>query len=130
VGDDGADPLIGAHFARVSDVVADHDGVVVKTLGDGVLATFRSAPRALGCAAAIQRAEARGHPATLWGNSARGRRRLSDDVRAERARGTDGRRRRRVALAMGRVTIRHVHPADFDGLREWFRHQVLERWRS
>jgi DNA-binding SARP family transcriptional activator/class 3 adenylate cyclase len=58
LGDDAADPLIAAHLARVADIVGDHDGVVVKTLGDGVLATFRSARRALGCAAAIQRAEA------------------------------------------------------------------------
>lgn len=58
LGDDAADPLIAAHLARVGGIVAEHDGGVVKTMGDGVLATFRSARRALACAAAIQRSEA------------------------------------------------------------------------
>ena len=58
LGDDATDPLIAAHLARVGGIVAEHDGGVVKTMGDGVLATFRSARRALACAAAIQRSEA------------------------------------------------------------------------
>lgn len=58
LGDDAADPRIAAHLARVGAIVAEHDGGVVKTTGDGVLATFRSARRALACAGAIQRSEA------------------------------------------------------------------------
>ena len=58
LGDAAADPLIATHLARVNGVVTEHDGGVVKTTGDGVLATFRSARRALACAGAIQRSEA------------------------------------------------------------------------
>ena len=58
LGDAAADPRIAAHLARVGGIVGEHDGGVVKTTGDGVLATFRSARRALACAAVIQRSEA------------------------------------------------------------------------
>ena len=44
------------HFARLRDVVERHRGTVVKTLGDGILATLPSATDAVACAIALQQA--------------------------------------------------------------------------
>lgn len=42
------------HFSILRTAIEAHGGRVVKTLGDGVMATFASAVQALGCAVAIQ----------------------------------------------------------------------------
>ncbi|MGA7270399.1 MAG: adenylate/guanylate cyclase domain-containing protein, partial [Acidimicrobiia bacterium] len=54
VGDDEADRVVAHHDAVVGEVVAAHDGRVVKFLGDGALATFTSAVDATEAAVAIQ----------------------------------------------------------------------------
>ena len=54
LGDAAFDELRGGHFARLRRAVEDHHGVVVKTTGDGILATFSSAGDALAAAVAIQ----------------------------------------------------------------------------
>lgn len=56
LGDDRMDTVRRAHVRDVSDAVALGGGRVVKTLGDGVMATFESALGALRAAAAIQAA--------------------------------------------------------------------------
>ncbi|MFL6206025.1 MAG: helix-turn-helix transcriptional regulator [Acidimicrobiales bacterium] len=53
-GDDVANPLRQAHFADVRDALHRHQGREIKTMGDSVLATFRSAIQAMRCAAVIQ----------------------------------------------------------------------------
>ena len=58
LGDEAADSLVTEHVGRVRDLIEANDGMLIKSMGDGVLATFRSARRALECAAAIQRREA------------------------------------------------------------------------
>jgi class 3 adenylate cyclase/DNA-binding CsgD family transcriptional regulator len=55
-GDDVANRLRQAHFADVREALRKHHGREVKTAGDSVLATFRSAVQATRCAAAIQEA--------------------------------------------------------------------------
>ncbi len=52
LGDARAFALVEDHFRRVTRVIAAHDGAVVKTMGDAVMATFASPDRAL--AAAMQ----------------------------------------------------------------------------
>lgn len=59
LGDDRMDAVRRAHVADVSGAVADGGGRLVKTLGDGAMASFDSALGALRAAAAIQSATAR-----------------------------------------------------------------------
>ena len=59
LGDDRMEELRRAHVADVNDAVASAGGRVVKTLGDGAMASFGSALGALRAAAAIQEAVAR-----------------------------------------------------------------------
>jgi class 3 adenylate cyclase/DNA polymerase III delta prime subunit len=54
VGEDEAERLRLAHDAIVSGAVDEHDGTVVKHLGDGVMATFASSAQAVSAAVAIQ----------------------------------------------------------------------------
>jgi class 3 adenylate cyclase/tetratricopeptide (TPR) repeat protein len=64
LGDAAFDELRDGHFARLRSAVEAHDGALVKTTGDGILATFRSAADALAAAVAAQQAaECQGHTA-------------------------------------------------------------------
>jgi class 3 adenylate cyclase/tetratricopeptide (TPR) repeat protein len=56
LGDTAAEDLRRRHDAALSKAVADHDGRVVKGLGDGVMATFTGAADAVAAAVAIQQA--------------------------------------------------------------------------
>jgi class 3 adenylate cyclase/tetratricopeptide (TPR) repeat protein len=53
---DAADELRRTHFALLRGAVADHGGVEVKNLGDGLMVVFTSASRAVDCAVAMQQA--------------------------------------------------------------------------
>ena len=55
-GDDTAHVILRQHEHLVRKLLAEHDGREVKALGDGFLAVFASARRALAFAAALQRA--------------------------------------------------------------------------
>jgi class 3 adenylate cyclase/DNA-binding SARP family transcriptional activator len=55
-GDEAAQKLLRRHEEIVRALIAEHGGREVKALGDGFLATFPSARRALVCAAGIQSA--------------------------------------------------------------------------
>jgi class 3 adenylate cyclase len=56
VGDLHAFDLVQAHFRTLSEVVKNHDGAVVKTIGDAVMATFPSPRDGLGAALGMHRA--------------------------------------------------------------------------
>lgn len=56
LGDAAAQELLRAHNAIVRDRLREHGGTELKTTGDGFMASFPSASRALECAIAIQRA--------------------------------------------------------------------------
>jgi class 3 adenylate cyclase/DNA-binding SARP family transcriptional activator len=56
LGDDAADDVRRSHFTLLREVIADHRGREVKSLGDGVMVAFASARDAVACAAAMQRA--------------------------------------------------------------------------
>jgi class 3 adenylate cyclase/pimeloyl-ACP methyl ester carboxylesterase len=55
MGDETWSTLLGVHHAAVRDVVERHDGTLIKTMGDGVLATFDRPTLAVRCALAISR---------------------------------------------------------------------------
>jgi class 3 adenylate cyclase/pimeloyl-ACP methyl ester carboxylesterase len=55
LGDQGAQAVLRSHNQIVRDCLQAHDGSIVKTTGDGFMASFASASRALECAIAIQR---------------------------------------------------------------------------
>jgi len=55
VGDAGAYNLVRDQFAYIGDIVRRHDGAVVKTIGDAVMAVFADPARALRAALEIQR---------------------------------------------------------------------------
>jgi class 3 adenylate cyclase len=59
LGDDSFEAVRRSHFAMLEDAVEGAGGVVVKTIGDGVMAVFSSGVDALGCAVAMQQAIAR-----------------------------------------------------------------------
>ena len=54
VGDAEACEIVRRHFEFIAAIVLDHDGKVVKTTGDGVLAAFRSWVDAVRSALAVQ----------------------------------------------------------------------------
>jgi class 3 adenylate cyclase len=56
VGDDRARAVLRKHEGIIRQALQAHDGREVKAMGDGFLASFTSASRALECAIAIQRA--------------------------------------------------------------------------
>ncbi|MGH8992206.1 MAG: adenylate/guanylate cyclase domain-containing protein, partial [Acidimicrobiia bacterium] len=56
LGDTAFDELRAEHFARLGRVVSTHHGTLVKTTGDGIMATFGSAVDALAAAVAAQQA--------------------------------------------------------------------------
>jgi class 3 adenylate cyclase len=53
------EPSMGKALARhdqlLDEVIADHDGVVFSTMGDGVAAAFQSASAAVACVVEAQR---------------------------------------------------------------------------
>jgi class 3 adenylate cyclase len=55
VGDAAAYALVRDHFAAVRRAVGEHGGAIVKTIGDSVMASFRSASDALRAALDLQR---------------------------------------------------------------------------
>ena len=56
LGDAGAQDVLREHNAIVRDRLREHGGTELKTTGDGFMASFPSATRALDCAVAIQQA--------------------------------------------------------------------------
>jgi len=56
VGDLAAYDLVRHHFRALAGVVREHDGAVVKTIGDAVMATFPSPREGLGAALGMHRA--------------------------------------------------------------------------
>ena len=54
LGDDASDPLIRSHLAKLRAVVGRHNGRVVKSLGDGLMASFTSAAGAMDAAVEMQ----------------------------------------------------------------------------
>jgi class 3 adenylate cyclase len=55
LGDSRAQELVRAHDAIVRDSLAAHGGAEIKHTGDGIMASFGSARRAIDCAVAIQK---------------------------------------------------------------------------
>jgi len=55
LGDEGAQEVLRTHNQIVRECVQAHGGSIVKTTGDGFMASFPSVGRALDCAIAIQR---------------------------------------------------------------------------
>jgi class 3 adenylate cyclase len=55
MGDERWSTLLSVHHAAVRDQVERHDGTLIKTMGDGVLATFDRPTLAVRCALAISR---------------------------------------------------------------------------
>ena len=60
IGDDAADALRREHFALVRAALTNYRGREIKTVGDSVMSTFRSALDALRCAVVIQEDASRG----------------------------------------------------------------------
>ncbi len=58
IGDAAAYRLVREHFAFLADRVREHDGGIVKTIGDAVMAVFPDPAQALRAALAVQRAVA------------------------------------------------------------------------
>ena len=55
MGDAGAFHLVRAHFAFLAETVRAHDGAIVKTIGDAVMAAFTKPADAVAAALAVQR---------------------------------------------------------------------------
>ena len=63
IGQDEFRDFLRDHFARLGEVVDQHEGTRIKTLGDGMLATFPSATDTVASTVALQQAvERRGRP--------------------------------------------------------------------
>ena len=56
LGDDAAEELRRTHFLLLRKVLAETDGTEIKTLGDGLMASFTSPVQAVACAVGMQRA--------------------------------------------------------------------------
>jgi class 3 adenylate cyclase len=54
VGDAAAYNMVRAHFALLAAIVRDHDGAVVKTIGDAVMASFNDPAQSVHAALAMQ----------------------------------------------------------------------------
>ncbi len=59
IGDAAAYRLVRDHFAFLAATIRDHDGAIVKTIGDAVMAAFSDPLKALDAALAVQRNVAR-----------------------------------------------------------------------
>jgi class 3 adenylate cyclase len=59
IGDAAAYRLVREHFAFLADQVREHDGGIVKTIGDAVMAAFPDPAQAVRAALAVQRSVAR-----------------------------------------------------------------------
>jgi class 3 adenylate cyclase/pimeloyl-ACP methyl ester carboxylesterase len=68
LGDAQAQDLVHAHNAIVREALTAHGGSEIKHTGDGIMASFPSASRAIECAVAIQRAVARRNQEPGTGN--------------------------------------------------------------
>lgn len=55
IGDRRAREVMRAHDAAIREALAAYDGEEVKSMGDGFMASFRSAQRAIECAVSLQR---------------------------------------------------------------------------
>ena len=55
IGDAAAYHLVRSHFAFLAGLVRDHEGAIVKTIGDAIFAAFADPAQALDCAVAMQR---------------------------------------------------------------------------
>ena len=56
LGDAAWSAMLQDHFDEIERITTDHDGVVIKTLGDGAMAAFRSARAAVDASIALQQA--------------------------------------------------------------------------
>src|ERR687891_179296 len=56
LGDDAAEELRRTHFSLLREILAETGGTEVKTLGDGLMASFASPVQAVACAVGMQRA--------------------------------------------------------------------------
>ncbi len=56
LGDAGAQELLRTHNSIVRDALKAHDGAEIKHTGDGIMASFPAASKALACATTIQTA--------------------------------------------------------------------------
>ena len=54
MGDAAAYNIVREHFALLAGIVRDHDGAVVKTIGDAVIASFSDPAEAVKAALAMQ----------------------------------------------------------------------------
>jgi len=72
LGDAKAREVLREHERVVRECLKAHGGSEVKTMGDGFMASFGSAVRALECAVAIQRALASAHPEPVEGGTPEG----------------------------------------------------------
>ncbi len=54
LGDDAAFRLVREHFSLLFSTIKQHEGVVIKTIGDSVLASFLSSANGLACARDLQ----------------------------------------------------------------------------
>jgi class 3 adenylate cyclase len=68
IGDAAAYGLVREHFAFLTAIVRRHDGAIVKTIGDAVMAAFTDSRRAFDAAVAIQREIG----AASWGREGEG----------------------------------------------------------
>ncbi len=56
LGDARAYTVVDDHFERLAQVIESHDGALIKTMGDAVMAVFQTAPAAVRAALAMQQA--------------------------------------------------------------------------
>jgi class 3 adenylate cyclase/Tol biopolymer transport system component len=70
LGDDTSDPLIRGHLKRLRAIVSMHRGRVVKSLGDGLMASFSSAAHAVDAAVHMQQVVAASASALEEGEAA------------------------------------------------------------
>jgi len=75
LGDEKGREVLREHETITRNVLKQHDGTEVKTMGDGFMASFGSVTRAVECAIALQRAfagrDSSAHPEALEGLSVR-----------------------------------------------------------
>jgi class 3 adenylate cyclase len=113
VGDDAADALRRDHFATIRTALEMHRGHEIKSVGDSVMSTFRSALDALRCAVTIQAEASQSEVRVRMGVRRRLRRRTARAGRwlrrpvlgvAGRTRGSMSLRRRTALVRIPRRT--------------------------